>query len=160
MKTKWVFGILIFLVGVLGTSTFFMAWRFHRLQENAPWLRERITRPERMERPPIERLNRDERRQLRSLMEEFRERTEPIHMQLRQDQRALYQAWQNGNKQATDSMLKVIADHRLSIAREAFATLDSAGTFLTKEQQEVLFRGILNLRNGPPQGPPPGSPRR
>jgi Spy/CpxP family protein refolding chaperone len=157
MKAKWLVGALIFLVGVLGTSTAFLMWRMQQQRSfNSPWNGpDRPMRSERMPRSPAERLSPEQREQMRSLMEDFRRRTEPVHMQLQKDQQALYRAWKSGDRQATDSVLKVIADQRLDIAQEAFATLDSASQFLSRQQQEVMFRRILNLGGGRPGGPPP-----
>jgi hypothetical protein len=149
MKTKWIIGILIFLVGVLGTSTLFLGWRLAHFRDSfRPPMQERpMMRDD--GRPMADRLSPQARRQLHEAMMKFRSRTEPIHEQIRNQQQVLYQVWKSNDEQRVDSILQIVAKQRLAIAREAFGMLDSASVFLSPEQQQMVLQRILNINTGP-----------
>ncbi|MGM0587410.1 MAG: hypothetical protein ACQETE_03260 [Bacteroidota bacterium] len=154
MKMKWVIAVLIFLVGVLGTSTVFMGWRLKQIRDTVgPHPQERSMMRDRSS-PRADQLSSQTRRRLHETMMKFRSRTGPLHKELQNQQQALYQAWKSDDNQRVDSILQTISEQRLTIAREAFGMLDSASVFLTPQQQEMVLQRILNVTGGPPPRAP------
>lgn len=148
MKTKFLVGILVFLIVVnVATLGTYLYLRFIAPQEPD------FGSPELGPPPAMMDLDPDAREQLRDVMMEFRQEARPLQEQITQaeDSIALLLAQDPVPTDAMERLFKRIADIRVSINRMAVQRLVQAKSFLTPEQQRVFFRAILEAR--PRMGP-------
>ena len=165
MKTKVLIGILVFLILVnlatIGTYLYLGATR----PDPSPPPPERALGSG-TGADPMARLDDDQRRRLNELMRSFHEETRVLHDRVRDLEERTFQLLHREPvpTDSVDAMLRQMGDIRLEISRAAARRLIDAKSFLSTEQQDVLFDAIMKARpggGGPPagRGPLGGPPR-
>jgi Spy/CpxP family protein refolding chaperone len=108
-------------------------------------------------------LRREEREQMRQLMDTFRNDTRDLRQRADQLEDRLVEMMSEDtvDSLAIDSLLLDLSAVRLEIGRKATANLIAAKQFLSPRQQEMFYRAVLGVRpGGPPPGERPGGKRR
>ena len=150
MKVKLLVGILVFLI-VLNLATIGTFVYLHFARDRHP-----IGHPmmrmhddlRRTARAHKKWLRNGDRRQLMSLLVEFREETHDLRNQLHDIEQATLAAFEAEpfSEGTVDSLLRAGTDVRLEMSRRAVQKLIDAKEFLTPEQQRLFYKAIIEGR--------------
>jgi len=161
VKIKVLIGILVALI-VLNLATIgsflFMKWRgpddgiVPRAPISPSMVHPRQGGTPRTPRPPP--LPNEERKQMMSLLAEFRTETEGLRIQIQELENRVFELMRRDEvpRDEVDSLLAEISDARLEVGRLAIDKLIESKTYLSPQQQEHFFRSILETRTGRSRG--------
>jgi Spy/CpxP family protein refolding chaperone len=159
MKIKILIGILLVLIVInLGTIGTYLYLQLNRTKNIPRWDQSR--------RPPFPsdhrsemNLNKQQRHQLRNLLQEFQRENEDIRNQIWELERTTFDLLQQENipQNQVDLNLKQLSDYRLKLMTAAVEKMIKAKSFLNPEQQKHFFDFIMESRPAPPFGRKPGA---
>lgn len=159
MKVKLLIGVLVALIVLnLATIGSFLYWRWRAPRSDRDSWAQRAPRDERVVPGPPDhpgppaplRLSREERRQLRALLSDFRSETEGLWGKIHEDENRLFELMQGEElpHAKVDSLLEEISRNRLEIRRLAVEKLFESKAHLSPHQQQRFFDSILQTRSG------------
>jgi Spy/CpxP family protein refolding chaperone len=150
MKTKLLIAALVLLIAInIGTLGSYLYFQFFqkRPSEFAEFRNRPPFPPE--GRPDLH-LEKEQREQLRALLKEFNQETQPLRKQLMEMEQALFLLMEKTPipMEEIDPKLEEISEIRLQIMRAALKKMMNAKSVLTPEQQRHFFRAMLLSRPG------------
>jgi len=152
MKIKILLAVLILLIAVnLGTLGSYLYMEFIRKPQAMEWQRmprEHFLPADRRE----FRLDREQRENLRYLLREIHQESQPLRKKLWETERATFALLQQDTLPMAqiDRNLHQMAELRIEMIRIAILKMQKAKTFLSPEQQEHFFNAIMMARPGFP----------
>lgn len=161
MKIKLLIAALVLLIAInIGTLGSYLYFQF--FQERPSGISEFRNRPPfpPEDRPDL-RLDKDQRKQLRILLGEFYQETQPLRKQLLELEQTLFLLMERSPipMEEIDPKLEEISDIRLQMMRSALNKMMNAKSILTPEQQRYFFKAILLSRPGFHEGRRPSGGR-
>lgn len=156
MKMKLLVVALVFLIIInLATLGTYLYFRFARDHDGPPF------GPPNRAPEFMKQMDEVQRTRLFELMRGFHEETRDMRERVRVIEDETFRFLQRDPviQDSVNARLEAISRMKLEISKRATTKLLAAREFLTAEQLEHMYRGILQMRTGPPgDGPPDGRP--
>lgn len=165
MKIKILIGILLVLIAInLGTIGTYLYLQLNRDKNIPHWDQSRRSHFPPNHRPEMK-LDKQQRHQLRNLLQEFQQENQDIRNQIWELERTTFDLLQQENipQNQVNQNLKQLSDYRLKLMTAAVEKMIKAKSFLNPEQQKHFFDFIMESRPAPPfrrepAGGPPAPP--
>lgn len=148
MKIKILIGILLVLIvinlGTIGTYLYLQSTR----DRNFPHWDQNRRPPFPPSHRPEMKLDREQRHQLRNLLQEFQQENKDIRNQIWELERTTFDLLQQENipQNQVNENLKQLSDYRLKLMTAAVEKMIKAKSFLNPEQQKHFFDFIMESR--------------
>ncbi len=152
MKMKMLIGVLIFLILInLATIGTFLYVRFsHHRPPMMPGFDDHLPPP------PLMNIDEGQREKVMKLMEELQNETTELREKADKLERRTFELMEKtpASEDSIDQNLSALSSVRLELSRRFTMKLLGMKSFLTPEQQRVMFRSIGKEHHGPGNGPP------